>query len=209
MQYIRKTGRIDSFVQKLAYPLPQIVVAFLFGPIAITQGIYAKYFGLSLTAIAVVLLVSRIFDAITDPLIGYWSDRYYAKTGNRKPFVVAGALLFVLSSCFLYAPYTKVVSPVYFCICFLAFYFSYTLFSIPHMAWGNELASNSVEKNTIFGLRAIADKVGKTVFYAVPLLPFFSSSEFTPETLRWSAIIAGALMFPLLYVCIRFVDKGP
>ena len=47
----------------------------------IVQGIYAKYFGLALTTIAAVVLLVRISDAITDPLIGYLSDRYQDRYG--------------------------------------------------------------------------------------------------------------------------------
>jgi Na+/melibiose symporter-like transporter len=184
------------------------MVAFLFGPLAIVQGIYAKHFGLPLTTIAAILLAGRLFDAITDPLIGYWSDHYYARTGSRKPFVVAGALLFILSSYFLYVPATNIVSPTYFLVWFLAFYLAFTLFQIPHLAWGNELVSHSKEKNTIFSLRMLADSLGKTLFYAIPLLPFFKTTEFTPETLRWSVLIASVLMLPLLYICIKTVPNG-
>ena len=90
--------------QGFAYALPVLPLAFLLGPMAILQGIYAKYFGLGLTIIASVLLVSRLFDAITDPAIGYYADKYYTKHGSRKPFVVSGGILFIISSWFLYVP---------------------------------------------------------------------------------------------------------
>ena len=73
----KKQGPLQLSPKILAYPLPYIAMAFLFGPMAILQGIYAKYFGLSLTTIAAVLLIGRLFDAITDPIIGYLSDRHF------------------------------------------------------------------------------------------------------------------------------------
>ena len=54
---------------QIAYALPVASNAFIMQPVVLIQGIYAMYFGLSLTTIATVLLLSRIFDAITDPLI--------------------------------------------------------------------------------------------------------------------------------------------
>ena len=62
--------------QGIAYGLPLLSLYFLFGPITLLQGIYAKHFGLGLTIIASVLLIARVFDAVTDPLIGYCADRY-------------------------------------------------------------------------------------------------------------------------------------
>ena len=193
-----------------------MVVAFLFGSIGILQGIYAKYFGMALTTIATVLLISRLFDAITDPLIGYFSDRYYAKHGSRKPFVMIGGLLLILSSYFLYVPIdpnnltaTTVVSTVYFSGWYLLFYLAWTLVEIPHLAWGSEITSRTHEKNKIYSFRALSVNIGLLLFYLVPLLPFFETNEFTPQSLLWTAVSACVLMLIALYYCIRLVPDGP
>ena len=197
--------------QGIAYALPTVVIAFLSGPIAILQGLYAKYFGLSLSAIATVILIARLFDAISDPAIGYLSDRYYRRTGSRKVFVFSGAILFVVSSYFLYIPFgfnskTDSVSSLYFLFCFLAFYLSYTLYEVPHLAWGREIVFDAKGKNKIYSLRAVASYVGLFLFFIVPLLPFFETSEFTPTTLAWSVVIAALLMVPILYICLKNVS---
>ena len=190
--------------QIFIYVLPVMGTTFLIGPLAILQGIYAKYFGLSLSTIATVLLISRLFDAISDPTIGYLSDWYHDRYYSRKPFVIIGGFLFVTSSYFLYAPPTS-VSPVYFLVCFLAFYLSFTMFEIPHLSWGGELGGTSEEKTRVFAWRAVSVNVGAMMFFAVPLLPVFESSEFTPQTLRWSSVIAGCCLIPMLYFCVKNV----
>lgn len=199
----------------LAYAAPSIAVAFLSGPIALVQGIYAKYFGLSLGTIAAVVLIARLFDAFTDPLIGFLSDRFHRHSGSRKSFILAGGILFVISSYFLYVPVgfgtsdTQVkVSGAYFLISFLGFYLAYTLFEITHLAWGSEIGTSSEDKNKIYSLRALAVSIGLMLFFAVPLLPFFGSSDFTPETLSWSVVLAGILMVPCLYICVKSVPNG-
>ena len=134
-----------SLFHCLSYCAPAISVFWIYAPVTILQGIYAKYYGFSLTTIAAIILVARLFDAITDPLIGYFSDRYYRRTGSRKPFVLAGGLLLIISSYFLYIPFGvdtasimsgnslegPAVSVVYFTTWFLLFYLAYTLFEIP------------------------------------------------------------------------------
>ena len=196
--------------QYIAYSAPNMVFAFLVSPMWILQGIYAKHFGVTLTTIATVLLISRLFDALTDPLIGYWSDRYHSKSGSRKPFVIAGGFLFVVSCYFLYVPVDPhhlpaetVVSTAYFLGWYLMFYLAWTLFEIPHLAWGSELARSGREKNKIYSLRALAGYLGLVLFYLVPLLPFFVGNAFTPQTLQWTAIAAGLLMLPTLYYCMK------
>lgn len=194
--------------QIIAYAMPVMTVSFLLGPLAVLQGIYAKYFGMALTTVASVILVARLFDAISDPLIGYCSDRYYSRTGSRKPFVMAGGLLLILSGYFLFVPPDN-VSTLYFLSFFVAYYFSLTLFTVPHLAWGTELTPDSQIKNTIFGVRTLGIFCGQLCFYSMPLLPFFTTDEFTPQTLQWVALSAGLLMLPLLYGCIKIAPDGP
>ena len=201
--------------QGMAYGLPMLSFTFLTAPSSsILQGIYAKHFGMALTTIAAVLLIARLFDAVTDPLIGYYTDRYYARRGTYRPFILAGALLFVISSWFLYVPYgvdpsqsDASVSTVYFLVWFLAFYLTQTLFEIPQMAWGGELARSSREKNTIYSLRSLFAFFGILLFYAVPLLPWFETTEFTPQTLQWTVLVAGALMLLTLFLCFKHVPS--
>ena len=204
-----------SVGQHISYAAPIMMVTFLLSPLGVVQGLYAKYFGISLSTIATVLLISRLFDALTDPLIGYWSDRYQTQFGTRKPFVLFGGLLFSISSYCLYVPIDvsvvggeRVVSASYFLIWLLLFYFAWTLVEIPHMAWGSEIALNSHAKNKLYSLRAMAGNLGTFFFYLVPFLPFFTSRDLTPQTLQWTALIAGGLMIPALYVCIHRTPSG-
>ena len=81
-----KTGP-GIWLKTIAYSLPLIGMALLNIPTAaILSAIYAKHYGLSLAAIATVMLVARMFDAVTDPLIGYYSDRRRVKTGRPRFF---------------------------------------------------------------------------------------------------------------------------
>ena len=100
IRYAKKNGMKCSLI----FSLPVVGVMFLYGPLGIIQGIYAKYFGFSLTTIAIVFMIARLFDAVSDPLIGYLSDRYYQRNGSRKRFVLLGAILLFTSSYLLYVP---------------------------------------------------------------------------------------------------------
>lgn len=191
-----------STYQSLAYALPVITANCLMAPLGVVQGIYAKYFGLSLTSIAMVLLIARLFDAVTDPIVGYYSDRHHHRTGTYKPFILLGGFLFAVSSYFLYAPPVD-VTITYFTLWFLAFYATWTIFEVPHIAWASQLAITSEEKAKIYSFRASAAYVGLALFYAIPLLPIFESQAITPATLKVLAIVAGILMLPLLLICLK------
>lgn len=180
---------------------------FLFGPVVILHGIYAKYFGLSLATIAAVIMISRLLDAVSDPVIGYLSDIYYHKNGTRKPFVLVGGLLFLVSCFFLYIP-PENVKPTYFLIWLILMYLSWTLFEIPHLAWGCEISKLRVDISKIYNYRTFGIFSGMLLYFSVPLLPVFDSNEFTPDTLKWSVITASIIMLPLLFLCLKFVPDG-
>lgn len=197
-----------------AYALPALPVFFLHGMISVLPGIYAKYFGLTLGAISALLLVSRLFDAITDPTIGYFTDKYYTSQGSRKPFIVIGGFLFVISSWFLCVPFdfetlqpTTNASATYFLIWLLAFYLFYTIFEIPHLAWGSDLVTDSQEKNKIYSMRYVFVYLGSLLFYVIPLLPMFDTNEITPDTLKWSVVIAGVIIVPLMYFSVKIIPN--
>lgn len=207
----------------LSYTAPYVIVAWIgAGPIAVVQGIYAKYYGFPLTTLAAIVLLARLFDTVTDPLIGYYSDRYRERVGTRKPFVVFGCLLLMVSAYFLYVPMgvelsdplavntleSPAVSVAYFTGWFLLLYLAYTIIEIPHGSWASELATTSVDKSKIYSFRSMATYLGLVLFYVVPLLPWFESSDITPASLKVSVISACVLLLPLLYVCITRTPNG-
>ncbi len=193
--------------QNIYYAIPRIAGVSLFAPINIVQGIYAKHYGLALTTIALVILIVRLFDAFTDPLIGYLSDRYYLKTGTRKPFMAVGALIMTSSGYLLYSPPND-VGAHYFTLWFMAFYLGFTLFEIPHLAWGGEISTDAYAKTQTYNLRTAAGFTGLVLFFSIPLLPIWQSREITPQTLEFSAIVSALLMLPLLYLCLKKVPNG-
>lgn len=190
----------------ITYAFPAIAMLWIYAPLVIVQGIYAKYYGLSLTTIAAIVLFGRLFDAVSDPLIGYFSDRYRRRMGTRKPFVLVGGVLMIVSGYFLYVPVST--SAFYFGTCLIAFYLAYTLFDIPHNAWASDLALTSFDKSKIFSFRSAAVFLGLVLFYTIPLLPFFKAQDITPETLQVSIIAASFLMILSLIVCMKYTPDG-
>ena len=205
----KMTGRNKlSITHGLAYASPILITSFLLYPVQmLLAGIYAKHFGLALTTIAAVVFSARLFDAFTDPLIGYLSDRYRVKTGSRKLWIIVGALGLVISSYLLYSPPTP-VSAIYFLIVYLSFYLFWTIIDIPHMAWGGELTSCSQDKTRVYSLRTQAIFIGAFLFTIAPMLPFFGGEGFTPETLRWSVLASAIVVVPLLILCVKNTPNG-
>ncbi|ETN91609.1 Glucuronide permease [Gammaproteobacteria bacterium MOLA455] len=192
----------------LAFSAPFVGWMFVMGPMNIVQGVYAKYFGIPLTTLAGILLLCRLFDVFSDPFMGYFSDRYRARSGTRKPLILVGGLALLVCSYFLFVPPDD-VSTVYITFWMISFYTASTLKSVPSYAWAGEMSAYPEERTLIFSVQAFVGKIGFLLFYLVPFLPLFTTTEMTPETLKVSVIIAAILILPGLYIALKYAPDGP
>jgi GPH family glycoside/pentoside/hexuronide:cation symporter len=134
--------------------------------------------------------VLKIIDTITDPLIGYISDRTRTRWGRRRPFILGGAIAMALVYVLLWSPqltlFYWVETPstslvfAYYVGFYLLYYLTHTSCAIPYNALGAELSSDYNERTKIFQIRHLiglpAVPLG-TVAYLVATNPRFFESE--------------------------------
>jgi glycoside/pentoside/hexuronide:cation symporter, GPH family len=179
-----KTTAPPSRTDMLSYSAPMMACYFLLGPTYnIVPTLYAKYFGLQLTTVAMVVLLTRVLDAFSDPLIGYLSDRHRREGGTRKAWVVGGAALIMVAACFLFSPPGR-ASAAYYLTWNLTFFIAYSLMEIPHVTWGGELTRDYSARSTVYSFRSAAIFCGFILWAGFPLLPLFATQEFTPQVLQ-------------------------
>lgn len=183
--------------QLLAFSLPMTSMWFMHGPVVgILPAIYAKYFGITLAMTGTILLVSRILDALTDPLIGYLSDNTRSPIGRRKPWIIAGALLSMTCVYFLFLPGDS-PSSFYYASWLILLFLGWTMSEIPYTAWGTELTRSYDGRSRTFTYRAWFREIGSLAFLLTPIAMFYfgfsETSEMTPQTLGVVAI--GILVF--------------
>ena len=192
----------------LAYAAPAFAQALIHGPAAaVIQLVYGKDFGVPIVGIATVLLVARIFDAVTDPIVGFLSDRLKTRWGHRKPWLIVGSGIAVVACWFLYVPPGEVTT-TYFLVWFLLAYLGWTISEIPYRAWMAEISQDYNQRTRIATWRTFALYMGMLSFYGIPYLPFFETTEFTPETLRFTAIVAGIALPLTAIVASIVVPRG-
>lgn len=188
----------------VAYALPALASQFVFAPFtAVLPGIYAKHFGVSAAALALVLLLSRTFDAVSDPLIGYGSDATRSRLGRRKPWIVVGALLAGCAIWNLARPDLDANVVLQLAFWSIAFYLGWTMMEIPHTAWGAELTNEYGARNRVFFVRTVMGIAGPLGFAAIPLLMQAPTTEMTPDVLR--AVATSFLVLATVCVGIAVV----
>jgi len=193
-----------------AYSAPSFSQAFIHGPaVSVLQGIYGKYFGLGLEQIALVVVISRIFDAVTDPVIGVLSDRYRTRHGSRKPWLLVGSAIAIVACWFLYVPAGEVTT-FSFLFWYLLASLGWTISEVPYGAWLAELSEDYDERARIASWRGVGRYLGLIAFFGLPLAasPFLGSTEFTPDSLRWSAAFASVAMTAAVLIAVARVPNG-
>lgn len=192
----------------LVFSLPALPIAMMHIPVgAIIPGFYAKHTTVTLTAIGVIFLVSRIFDAVIDPAIGYLSDRTTSRFGKRKPWVAAGAAIAVVAIYVLFTPPPS-AGPAYLLAASMALYLGWTVLEIPYRAWSGELTRHYADRSRISVYIAVMGSLGAIVFMGVSLLPVFKDSEIGPDTLKAMAIVVMVLLPSLVALTLARIPEG-
>jgi len=150
------------------YSLTDMPVSMSLFPVAVfVPQFYAGDMGVSLTLLATLTIVVRIFDVVTDPLMGYISDHTRTRFGRRRPWILAATPIMMLSIYMLFMP-PESAGAVHFFIWYLLLSIAITMMIIPYYAWGAELSTDYNERSRITGARAMAGVTGSLTAQLVP-----------------------------------------
>ncbi|MEQ8247106.1 MAG: MFS transporter [Alphaproteobacteria bacterium] len=143
-----------------AYGLPSLPSTILTFPLfVLLPTYYAQDLGMGLGIVGAILLGSRIWDAVTDPLVGILSDHINTPWGRRRPWIVAGTPIALISAWFLLVP----GGPVgwgYMLGWTIALYLGGTMILIPYNAWGAEISGHYHERARVTSFREVFVLVG-------------------------------------------------
>ena len=131
--------------------------------------LYATDIGLSLALIGTAMGVAAISDAITDPAMGFVTDRFRTRWGRRKPWILFGTPLWGIAVWMLLNPVPS-NTILYLAVWFILLRAGSTLWGIPYSAWGAEL---SAEYHTRTAIQSAGQKyvlIGLIGGSAIPLL---------------------------------------
>lgn len=144
---------------------------------------FSQVLGLAGWVVGVMMGIALVIDAVTDPLMGSWSDGYRHRWGRRHPFLLGSALPVGLTFALIFSPPT--LGPVGLALwaggMLIAHRLALTVFFVPHMALGAELSSDYDERTRIAGIRVFFTYLGAAVFVAVARGVFFKPSPGFPD----------------------------
>lgn len=155
-------------------------------------------------AMGAIFMAGRIWDAVTDPLAGYWSDRTRLRMGRRRPWMLGASLPAAITFWMLWAPpagFSEEARIAWMSVAVLAFYTAMTGFAVPHSSLGAELTTSYHDRTRVFGARQLAWYAG--VFLALASM-FALTRRADPRDLAGSlGWIAGIGMVALIAIAVR------
>ena len=149
--------------------------------------LYVDQLGVPLGQIGAVTTAVQIFDAVTDPLVGYASDRLNSRFGRRRPWILLGSWSLAASFLALFAPPSNNVllwAACWALLCQLAL----TLARVPWLAWAIELTNDYHEKTRLVSLRELMYVLGSLLAAALPLALATSSLDQVSQLAFMAAI---------------------
>jgi len=142
---------------------------------------YVNILGVPGTLVGLAISIGLFFDAITDPLVGGWSDRTRTRLGRRHPFMFAAPLPVLLALFLLYSPPDSLSTDGLFLWLLglsLLMRGALTLFHLPFLALGAELSADFTERTRVMSLVTLVGALGGLVTFFVAYRFFFNA---TPE----------------------------
>ncbi len=146
------------------------------------------------------LLIPRLWDAVTDPLMGHISDNFRSRFGRRRPFILIGGLLSCLIGAVLYtmpsglSESSKFVWLLGFMLLFTTFH---TVMYVPYNALGCELSTDYDERTRVFAVQMLVMQIMQ--FFTAPFFQIANKRSLFPDprTGYLTLLVALAVLSPL------------
>lgn len=153
--------------------------------------------GVTPALLGVATFIFRLWDAITDPVMGVISDRFSSQFGRRRPFILLGAVFSAFFFMLIWWVPMALSEQGYFwwfLIVSLLFYTGFTIFGVPYLALGYELSSDYHERTRVMAYRTWFASVGGIGIQWLFWLTQRSIFEDTVQGMRYVGIATGLLL---------------
>ena len=215
-------GKALSRYQLASYGAPAMPLSMINLPLAVyLPAVYADSagFGLSLSFVALTLALSRVFDGLTDPIVGLLSDRTRSRFGRRKPYILLGTPIFLAGIWLLWVPVIEFTDITvlgvtmssgypYLLFSLVVMYVGATIKDVPYSAMGAELARDYNERTLVMSWREAFSVSGSLVGAFCPAIIVFWGFTKPTDNVYFLAIICCTLM-PLFVINLLFAVKEP
>ena len=145
---------------------------------------YSQILGLPGLWVAAAIWIALIVDAVSDPIVGYWSDNLRSRMGRRHPFLYAAAIPAALAYFFVWNPPSGLEGqPLFAWLLTLTIIVrvGYTLFEVPSLSLSAELSQDYDVRTSLMSFRYFFAWVGGLTVQVLLFAMFLQPSEGDPQ----------------------------
>jgi GPH family glycoside/pentoside/hexuronide:cation symporter len=172
---------------------------------------YSQVMGVDARLIGLAITIALLLDALSDPVVGYWSDNFRSKWGRRHPFMYASALPVAASFFLLWNPpegWSDVALFWYVLVISVLIRTCITFYETPSSALAPELSDNYDQRSGLLSLRFFFGWTGgnlMAVIMFVVLFPAFATptipnGQFNKDAYSTYGLIASVMIFVAIMV---------
>lgn len=184
---------------------------------------YVDVFGISSSAAGTMFFVTKLWDAINDPMVGFVSDRTRTAWGRFRPYLIWMAIPFAITGIFTF--YTPDLSPrgklIYAYVTYTLVFMAYTAINIPYGALMGVISSSPKQRTSVSTFRFVLAFLGGLIVqkFTEPLLGFFGGTRevsvdgklttevIDPQTGFFWTVVCYAVLAVILFVITFLTTK--
>ncbi len=172
---------------------------------------YSQVIGVDSRLVSLAILIALVFDAISDPIVGYWSDNFRSRWGRRHPFMYAAAIPVAVSYYFIWTPpegWSETALFGYIVVLAIVIRSFITVYETPSSALAPELSDDYDERSSILSFRYFFGWFGgnaMSVLAFVAIFPAFvtvsiSNGQFNKDAYALYGLIGALVIFAAILI---------
>ena len=202
------------------------------GAVAMMSCVMLKYMttmGVAMALASTIMMIAKIWDAITDPIMGFISDNTRSKWGRRKPYIFFGGISTFIAIFLVFLPIrswgaSEVGFVPYILIMYLLWNTCSTLSQVPYTSMASDISPSFKERNNANTVKLVFVALASGIAYVLPLLfveslvskdgylfmPNLTPTEFwLAMSITFGTLFGGGLIICGIFVKERIKDNSP
>ena len=210
---IRKDVRPFGIRDKIGYALGDLGCNLSFSLIsAFMLDFYTQYIGIPGAIWSVIIIVTKVWDGVNDPIMGGIMDSVrIGRSGSKfKPWMSIAAIGLTVTGALVFLPVPNAALWLKVTLCivtYLLWDICYTLMNVPYGSLSAAITADPLERTSLSTWRSIGAAIGGGISMLLPLMLYDDNQNLNGDILIWVALAMGAVALVVYILCIKMTTE--